>query len=94
MNSVASAFEGYEIRRKIQEKIESQVSPCLDALDFTAYNSFICEKFRQITEEYLKKDIARKISETFDSIFMLKRESIKLSEIFAAYRQWLIDDLE
>lgn len=94
MSSVTSALEGYEIRRKIQEKIKSQVSPCLDALDFTAYNSFICEKFRQITEEYLKKDIARKISETFDSIFMLKRESIKLSEIFVAYRQWLIDDLE
>lgn len=94
LDSVTSAFDGYEIKRKIREKVESQISPCLDALDFTAYNSFICEKLRQITEEYLKEDIAKKISDTFEGIFMLKRESIKLSEIFEAYRDWLIDDLD
>lgn len=94
LDSVTSAFDGYEIRRKIREKVESQISPCLDTLDFTAYNSFICEKLRQITEEYLKEDIAKKISDTFEGIFLLKRESIKLSEIFDAYRDWLIDDLD
>ena len=65
-----------------------------DAMDFTAYNSFICEKVKQITEEYLKEDIANKISNTFEKIFMQKRESIKLSEIFKSYREWLIGDLE
>lgn len=94
LDSVTSAFDDYEIKRKIKEKVESQISPCLDALDFTAYNSFICEKLRQITEEYLKEDIAKKISDTFEGIFMLKRESIKLSEIFETYREWLIDDLD
>lgn len=94
LNSVTAAFEGWSIRKKIQEKIESQISPCLDALDFTSYNSFICQKVKFITEELLKKDIAKKISDTFEEIFMLKRESIKLSEIFEAYREWAIEDLE
>ena len=94
LDSVSSALNGYDVRKKIEEKIESQIAPCLDALDFTAYNSFICEKVKQITEEYLKEDIAKKISNTFEKIFMMKRESIKLSEIFEAYRKWLIDDLE
>ena len=94
LDSVASAFNGYGIRKKIQEMVESQISPCLDTLDFTGYNSFICEKLKQITEEYLKEDIAKKVSDTFEDIFMLKYESIKLSEIFEAYRDWQIEDLE
>ena len=94
LDSVSSALSGYDVQKKIKEKIESQIAPCLDTLDFTAYNSFICEKVKQITEEYLKEDIAKKISDTFEGIFMLKRESIKLSEIFEEYRKWLIDNLE
>lgn len=94
LESVTSAFDGYEIRKQLREKIEKQVAPCINALDFTAYNSFMCEKFRQITEEYLKEDISKKISSTFEEIFMLKRESIKLSEIFKAYQDWLIEELE
>lgn len=94
LDSVASAFDGYGIRKKIREMVESQISPCLDTLDFTGYNSFICEKLKQITEEYLKEDIAKKVSDTFEDMFMLKRESIKLSEIFKAYQDWLIEDLE
>ena len=94
LDSVTSALNGYDVQKKIKEKIESQISPCLDAMDFTAYNSFICEKVKQITEEYLKEDIANKISNTFEKIFMQKRESIKLSEIFKSYREWLIGDLE
>lgn len=94
LDSVSSALSGYEIKREIEKKIESLISPCLDTLDFTAYNSFITEKFKQITEEYLKEDIAKKISDTFENIFMLKRENIKLSEIFRAYQEWIMDDLE
>ena len=94
LDSVASAFDGYGIRKKIREMVESQISPCLDTLDFTGYNSFICEKLKQITEEYLKEDIAKKVSDTFEDMFMLKRESIKLSEIFKAYQDWLIEALE
>ena len=55
LDSVSSALSGYDVQKKIKEKIESQIAPCLDALDFTAYNSFICEKVKQITEEYLKE---------------------------------------
>ena len=94
LDSISSALDGYELRKLIKTKIEKEVAPCVNRLDFKAYNSFICEKFRQITEEYLKEDISKKISDTFENIFMLKRESIKLSEIFEAYRRWLLEDLE
>ena len=89
LDSVSSALNGYNFRRKIEEKVESQVAPCLDSLNFTAYNSFICQKIKQITEEYLQEDMAKKVSETFENIFALKRESIKLSEIFEEYRNYL-----
>lgn len=90
LDSVSSALNGYNFKRKIEEKVESQVAPCLDSLNFTAYNSFICQKVKQITEQYLKEDMAKKVSETFKNIFALKRESIKLSEIFEEYRKWQI----
>ena len=94
LDSVSSALSDYDLKRQLQKKIENCISPCLDTLDFTAYNSFICEKIKQITEQELQEDIAKKVSSTFENIFMLKRENIKLSEIFKAYREWIIDDLE
>ena len=94
LDSVSSALSDYDMKRQLQKKIENCISPCLDTLNFTAYNSFICEKIKQITEQELQEDIAKKVSGTFENIFMLKRENIKLSEIFKAYREWAMNGLE
>ncbi len=94
LSSIANAMSGFDIRREIEKKAKESISQVIGALDFTAYNSFIAEKVRQLTEGALREDVAKKVQESLDSIFIRKRESIKLSEIFKAYREWLISDLD
>lgn len=97
LDSVSSALDDYNLKRKIKEKVEQQISPCLDTLNFSGYNSFICQKIKQISEDYLSEDISLKVVDMFEKMFVHKRESIKLSEIFDAYREWItgyLDDNE
>lgn len=94
LGSITSAINGWDIRNAIENKAKESVSHVIDALDFTAYNSFIAEKVRQLTTGALREDVAKKVQDSFESIFVKKRDSIKLSEIFEAYRQWLISDLD
>ena len=94
LSSITNAVSGFNIRREIEKKAEESISQVIGALDFTAYNSFIAEKVRQLTEGALREDVAKKVNDAFESIFIQKRESIKLSEIFKAYRERLISDLD
>ena len=48
LDSVTSALNGYDVQKKIKEKIESQISPCLDAMDFTAYNRLFVKKLSKL----------------------------------------------
>lgn len=94
LGSITDALSGWDIRREIVSKAKESVSHVIDALDFTAYNSFIAEKIRQLTTGALHDDVAKKVQDSFECIFIQKRDSIKLSEIFEAYREWLISDLD
>ncbi|MBQ3566033.1 MAG: hypothetical protein IJA12_02525, partial [Oscillospiraceae bacterium] len=94
LDSVSYALDDYNLKRKIREKVEQQISPCLDTLNFSGYNLFICQKIKQISEDYLSKDISLKVVDMFEKMFIHKRESIKLSEIFEAYREWITEHLD
>lgn len=94
LGGITSAINGWDIRNAIENKAKESVSQVIDAMDFTAYNSFIAEKVRQLTTGALREDVAKKVQDSFESIFVQKRESIRLSEIFEAYREWLISDLD
>lgn len=94
IKAVIDAFDGYALKRDIEKKLEDQVSKVVSEIGFTAYNSFIAEKVKAITEGILHADISEKIQKTFDSILVVKRDSIKLSEIFETYREWICEDLD
>ncbi|MGN0630966.1 MAG: hypothetical protein ACI4JN_06520 [Ruminococcus sp.] len=94
LGSITDALSSLDIRCAIKIKAKESISQAIDALDFTAYNSFIAEKVRQLTTGALRDDVAKKVQDSFESIFVRKRDSIKLSEIFEAYREWLISDLD
>lgn len=55
---------------------------------------FIAEKVKQITEEVCRADIAVKIQKTFNEMLVVKRDNIKLSEIFEQYRAWACLEVE
>lgn len=94
LSAIGSAINGYEIRREIEKSVSKGVSSVLEDLDFTSYNGFIAEKVKQLTQGALRDDVAKKIQDTFQDIFIVKRDKVKLSEILGAYRKWICEDTD
>jgi len=97
LKAITDALGDYSLRRSIEKQVSEQVSSIVADIGFTAYNSFIAEKVKRITEEVCRADVAAKIQKTFDEMLIVKRDSIKLSEIFKQYREWIckeVDDSE
>lgn len=94
LKAVADSLNSYTLRNQIEDKLKKQVSVVIDDISFEGYNSFIVEKLKQIINGTCKKDIEEKIKKTFEDILVLKRESIKLSDIFKSYKEWVCGDTE
>jgi len=94
LGAITDALDSYKLRRAIEEKVSKEVSSVMTDIGFTAYNSFIADKVKAITEGVCNADIAAKIQKTFDEILVVKRESIKLSEIFEKYRKWVCNEVD
>lgn len=87
VKSVVDALDSYSLKRDIEDKISKQVSSVVNDLDFTSYNGFIAEKMKQIVEETCREDLQEKITNAFTSMFIVKKDNLKLSEIFEKYRE-------
>lgn len=94
VKAITDALDGYSLRRDIEDKISKEVSSVVADIGFTAYNSFISEKVKAITEGVCREDIAAKIQKTFDEMLVVKRDSVKLSEICDKYRDWICAETE
>ncbi|NFL75344.1 hypothetical protein FDB81_06280 [Clostridium sporogenes] len=93
-NGIEGALESYSLRRQIEDKVEKQVSEVVKDIGFTGYNGFIAEKIKQITEDVCRDDIADKIQKTFNELLVVKRENIRLSEIFEEYRDYMCESTD
>lgn len=94
LKSIDSALDGYKIRSSVEESVSKSVSEVLNKIDFTTYNGFIAEKVKGLTEGALRADVAQKIQQSFNEIFIKKYDKIKLSEILNAYRKWICENTE
>jgi hypothetical protein len=94
LKAITDALGDYSLRRSIEEQVSKEVSTVVADIGFTAYNSFIAEKVKQITEGVCRVDIAEKIQKAFDEMLVMKHESIKLSEIFEKYREWVCSEVD
>lgn len=91
IKGIEGALDSYSLKRQIEDKVEKQVSEVVKEIGFTGYNGFISEKIKQITENVCRDDISAKIQKTFDELLIVKRENIKLSEIFEEYRNYMCE---
>lgn len=91
---IEGALDSYSLKRQIEDKVEKQVSEVVKDIGFTGYNGFITEKIKQITEDVCRDDIADKIQKTFNELLVVKRENIKLSEIFEEYRDYMCESTD
>ena len=89
LGAIDSGLKNWKLQKELEDIFVNQVSAVVKQVGFTAYNTFIAEKIKEITEDILKADISEKIQKTFDNILLIKRENINLSEIFSEYRNWV-----
>lgn len=89
VKAVSEAIDGYTIKRAIEKKVEKEVCDIVNDIGFTAYNTFIANKVKDITEGTIRKDLEDKIQGTLNGILLNKKENIKLSDLFEMYRDHL-----
>jgi hypothetical protein len=94
LKAITDALGDYSLRSTIEKQVTKEVSEVVASIGFTAYNSFIAEKVKQITEGVCRVDITEKIQKVFDEMLVMKHENIKLSEIFEKYREWVCGEVE
>lgn len=94
MKSVESALNGYDLRRDIEKQISSSISEVAKDIGFSAYNGFIAQKVKDITENVMREDVSQKIQEVFNGLLIDKHDGIKLSEIIEAYRKDLFENVD
>lgn len=94
VKGIEGALDSYALKRQIEDKIEKQVSEVVKEIGFTGYNSFIAEKVKMITEDVCREDIANKIQKTFNDLLIVKRENVKLSEIFEKYKDYMDENTD
>lgn len=94
VKAVSEAIDGYTIKRSIEKKVEKEVCDIVNDIGFTAYNTFIANKVKDITEGTIRKDLEDKIQGTLNGILLNKKENIKLSDLFEMYRDHLNSDTD
>lgn len=94
VKGIKGVLDSYALKRQIEDKIEKQVSEVVKEIGFTGYNSFIAEKVKMITEDVCREDIANKIQKTFNDLLIVKRENVKLSEIFEKYKDYMDENTD
>ncbi|GIM32737.1 hypothetical protein [Paraclostridium bifermentans] len=92
--AITGAIDGWTIKRTIEKKVEDGVNGLVNDIGFTAYNTFITDTIKGIMQGVVQEDLKTKIVKTVDDVLLHKRESIKLSEIFEEYRDYLNEELD
>lgn len=92
--SIDSAVNDYTFKNEIEKRIGSELSIVAKNLNFSAYTSYLTKKMDQVISKYVKGELAKKIKDEFSKIYIEKKDSIKLSEIFDLYKKWLNENLD
>ena len=94
LKSIDDALDGYDLRRTIKKQISDNISGVINDIGFSAYNGFISQKVKEITENVMREDVANKIQKVFNDMLITKHDGIKLSEIINGYREHLFETID
>lgn len=93
-SAIEDAVSSYSFKREIENKVAKELSVVANTIGFDGYAKHLTQKLNNIISKYAKGELAKKIEKEFSSIYLDKRESIKLSEIFEAYKDYLQNELD
>lgn len=89
LESIEDALNSRKVKSIITERLEREVSYVASQVGLTAYNKFIADKVKIITEDVCYKDVAEKIQTAFNEILIMKKEGLSLSDICDKYRSYI-----
>lgn len=91
MSAITDELGSYSFRSGIQKQVRESISHVAEDCGFSAYNGFIAERIKAMLQEMYTTDIAAKIQSALNDIIIQKHENVKLSDIFARYRAWVLE---
>lgn len=94
LDVITTALNGYELRKAISDQVSQNVSEVAKNCGFSAYNGFIAERVRAIIQDMYTDDISRRVQDALNKVMLKRYENVKLSEIFSAYRKWVLKNTE
>lgn len=94
LDVIASELTGYTFRKSISDQVSASISEIAKDCGFSAYNGFIAERVRAIIQDMYTDDISQKVQDALSNVMLKRHENVKLSEIFQAYREWVLKNTE
>lgn len=93
-DAIISELSSYSFRREIAKQLEDSVSGLAASCGLAAYNGYIAEKCKSIIQEHFTTDIGAKVEKSLKDIMFAKHDGVKLSDIFKAYRKWVLSNTD
>lgn len=87
--AITSELESYSFRRSIEGQLKESTSGIAAKCGLSSYNGFIVEKAAQIVRSMYTEDFAEKVQKALSDVLLVKYEGVKLSDLFARYREWV-----
>ena len=94
LRTITDGIDSWEVKRAIQEQLKDSVSNLAKDCGLSAYNGFIVNQVRQVVSGLYSRDITEKIQTALDTMLVRKHENVKLSDIFNAYREYILEATE
>lgn len=94
MSAISSELESYSFRSGIEKQLKESVSAIVADCGLSAYNGFIAERCKQLVQHHFTEDIGEKVYKALTDIMFEKHATIKLSDIFKRYREWVLENTE
>lgn len=94
MDAITSELSGYSFKHAISKQISDGIGEIAEKCGLSAYNGFIAEQVKKIVQDMYASDIAQKVQAELDDVILKRHENVKLSDIFQAYRKWVLENTE
>ncbi len=94
MDAITSELSGYSFKHAISKQMSDGIGEIAANCGFSAYNGFIAERVKAIIQDMYTSDISQKVQAALDDVMLKQHENVKLSDIFQAYRKWVLENTE
>lgn len=94
LDAITSELAGCSFKHSISKQVSEGINEVAANCGLSAYNGFIAERVKAIIQDMYTSDISQKIQMALDNVMLKRHKNVKLSDIFQAYRKWVLENTE